>query len=602
MLYCILIALILSNINCLIRLPGNVSSDYYFVSFMNADKELMYLEPKEKSLYVFPPNLAPSEYEKTSKLNTSEFNENNIPQMIYLHIKYLNATSMEISFFDEEHLSTQIFEKNSSIYDHISVRPLFDGFSFYAFSNVKNKSENKNTLEIVKFDIATKTSTPRFTYRFASEADRVNCYCTATTDNDIFCGMIEKTENSTHAFYNHTIFVIDEDDGSDMGKQLIDSSYEIIDKKKGTEYMNILHNKFFTLMSFGEQKMLYCYVNSGVYCGVAQVRRRRLEVSTEKVKIFDNFTYQSKLVSDSISLRQKGNEFILSLIDGEAVRFARISISNSNRITVNYKTAQTFMKSNSPYFAKLFLGNNDQLLLSLAYKEKGEMHPYFTDLEYTSCVDTNVTIYNAEKKLLTFDITYDIFDAYSKNDIFFFNEGKPINSLLYINNEKIEELEKYDVRANIYFNMSAKDYEDIKNQSVYELQFANSLDDDSQKCKLTVNFQKCESKCEYCTEYKCWDKNWKLIYEKEEKKDKDKDKDKDGDSSDPDSDNNNDNSDKKKGKKSKLKGYQIALIVIGVLLLVALIVGLILFFVCRSKNKEKDENVEEQVDNEPLTS
>jgi hypothetical protein len=270
----------------LIRLPGNVSSDYYFVSFMNADKELMYLEPKEKSLYVFPPNLAPSEYEKTSKLNTSEFNENNIPQMIYLHIKYLNATSIEISFFDEEHLTTQIFEKNSSIYDHISVRPLFDGFSFYAFSNVKNKSENKNILEIVKFDVATKTSTPRFTYRFASEADRVNCYCTATTDNDIFCGMIEKTQNSTHAFYNHTIFVIDEDDGSDMGKQLIDSSYEIIDKKKGTEYMNILHNKFFTLMSFGEEKMLYCYVNSGVYCGVAQVRRRRLEVPTEKVKIF----------------------------------------------------------------------------------------------------------------------------------------------------------------------------------------------------------------------------------------------------------------------------------------------------------------------------
>ena len=118
--------------------------------------------------------------------------------------------------------------------------------------------------------------------------------------------------------------------------------------------MNILHNKFFSLMSFGDQKMFYCYVNSGVYCGVSQVRRRRLEVSVEKEKIFDNFTYQSNLVSDSISISPKGNEFILSLIDGEKVRFANISISNSNRIIVNYKTYQIFMKSNSPYLQNYF--------------------------------------------------------------------------------------------------------------------------------------------------------------------------------------------------------------------------------------------------------
>jgi hypothetical protein len=232
MLYFFLITLVLSHINCLTRLPGNISTDYYFNIFMNADNDLMYFEPEEKSLYVFPPTLPPSEYDKTPKVNTSTFNQNNIPQNVYLYIRYLNATSVEVSFFDEEHLTTYTFEKDSSIYDHISVRPLFDGYSFYVFSNAKNNSEHRNTLEIVEFDLATKRTTTRFTYRFTSEADRVNCYCMATTDSDIFCGMIEKTENATHALYNQYIFLLDEDDGSDMGKELIDSSTELVDEKK----------------------------------------------------------------------------------------------------------------------------------------------------------------------------------------------------------------------------------------------------------------------------------------------------------------------------------------------------------------------------------
>ena len=89
MLYFFLITLVLSNINCLTRLPGNISADYYFNIFMNANNDLMYFEPEEKSLYVFPPTLSPSEYEKTPKVNTTEFNQNNIPQLIYLNKKSL---------------------------------------------------------------------------------------------------------------------------------------------------------------------------------------------------------------------------------------------------------------------------------------------------------------------------------------------------------------------------------------------------------------------------------------------------------------------------------------------------------------------------------
>ena len=602
MLYFFLITLVLSNINCLTRLPGNISADYYFNIFMNANNDLMYFEPEEKSLYVFPRTLSPSEYEKTPKVNTTEFNQNNIPQLIYLNIRHLNATSVEVSFFDEEHLTTYTFEKDSSIYDHISVRPLFDGLSLYVFSNAKNNTEHRNTLEIVGFDLATKRTTTRFTYRFTSEADRVNCYCMATTDNDIFCGMIEKTENATHALYNYSIFVIDEDDGSDMGKELLDSSFEVIDKKKGTEHLGILYNKFFILHSFGEQRMLYCYVNSGVYCGIARVSatRRRLQIVAEKQKIFDDFNFQSNLVSDSIHLRPKGDQVILCVIDGELVRFANILVSNNiNAIQVNYKTYQTYMNSNSPYFAKLFSDNEDKMLIALAYKEKEEFHAYITDLEYSTCRDTNVSAYNAEKKLLTFDITENIFNLGVKNDIIFLNNEKPINSLLYIDNKTIVESETYDKRAYIYFNLSSKDYDDIKNKSVYELEFTNYKSEDSQVCKLTVNIKKCEDKCEYCDETNCWDKNWTLIYEKEKKEE---DKDDKGKDNDPDNPNGGKSSDKKNNKKG-LKGYQIALIVIGIVLLIALIVGLILYFKFRSKKEAGGEtNVEEQVDNEPLTS
>ena len=179
------------------------------------------------------------------------------------------------------------------------------------------------------------------------------------------------------------------------------------------------------------------------------------------------------------------------------------------------------------------------------------------------------------------------------------NNEKPINSLLYIDNKTIVESETYDKRANIYFNLSSKDYDDIKNKSVYELEFTNYKSEDSQVCKLTVNIKKCEDKCEYCDETKCWDKNWTLIYEKEKKEE---DKDDKGKDNDPDNPNGDKSSDKKNNKKG-LKGYQIALIVIGIVLVIALIVGLILYFKFRSKKEAGEEaNVEEQVDNEPLTS
>ena len=84
MLHYLLIALILSNINCITRLPGNISTDYYFTTFMNANNDLMYFEPEEKSLYIFPPTLPPSEYEKTPKVTTSTFTRNNIPLKCYI--------------------------------------------------------------------------------------------------------------------------------------------------------------------------------------------------------------------------------------------------------------------------------------------------------------------------------------------------------------------------------------------------------------------------------------------------------------------------------------------------------------------------------------
>ena len=588
----LLITLFLVNINCLTKLPGNVSTDNYFTIFLNSQNDLIYYEPKEQSLYVFPPTLDPSHYQNASKVNTSEFGDT-LPQTIYLYLKYLNETIIDVSFFDEKHLSTLTYEKSSSDYAHISMKPLWQGYYFYVFSNAKNFTEHRNTIQKVEIDFNTHRFTTAFTDRFRTEADRVNCYCASTSDNDIFCGLISKyvkPDNSTHIFYNFSLLLLDEDDGTNLGEILIESSSEPVDKKKEYEYLNILYNKYFISFPLEQQYMFYCFVNQGVYCGIARVNsRRRLETVREIEKIFDDFTFQSNLVSDSISIKEiDENTFVISLIDGEKVRFASISISN-NRIRKNKEDEKIFIKSKSPYFIR-FIPRYEDLILALAYEDKGKIYGYVEDLDYSSCNDTNISIYNAEKPLLSFNINASVLE--NKNDIVFINNrrrGRRLYSLLDIN-ETVYESEIYD-KENIYFNLSSRDYEQIKNTSIYKLQFAHSLDDHSQRCNLTINFKKCNKECEFCTADKCWDENWTLIYNKEKDREKEKEKEKE-----------KENKKKSANNSQKLKGYQIALIVIAAILLLAIIVGIILYFKCRSKkqseeSEENEENGEKEEDN-----
>ena len=79
------------------------------------------------------------------------------------------------------------------------------------------------------------------------------------------------------------------------------------------------------------------------------------------------------------------------------------------------------------------------------------------------------------------------------------------------------------LQNDIYFDLSSKDYNYIKSNNKYEIEFTNSLDQKfSERCKLTVSFKKCPAECEYCTLYRCWDKNWNEIREKEKEEPKPK--------------------------------------------------------------------------------
>ncbi len=531
MMYYILILLLAININCLKEIPGFHFRDSYFSCYTTKENNLLYFEPSLLKLYKSMELKNSAEYSNFKDITPApqkNIRIKTLPNILYFNFMYLSNNQIKVSFFNESFLS--YFNYPNIIFsdlEHLSIDELGNN-QFAIFSN--NEKGSNHTLNISQFDIS-QTDKNKFkiikSYIIESDADRINAHCIKTNNNNIICGLIEvflESNNTNYASYNYSLILLKK---NTIDKNIFNYDKGYIDIDYGYEYKNILTYKFLKLIPLDNDRIFLSYENEGIKCGLAQVINSEfIEIIKQDEKIFDNYTFYSKLARDSFSyVKKTDNNIILSIVDKSVVKFANISIGKNNKINSGNIIQKIFKFNQNPFFIKLLENNYNETIIFLSYFPSDDSYiyyGYFQELEYTSCDDEKKYVYNAEKTYLNFDFDYATFiDSEDENNIIIFNNEKTITSLIDYDGKTLEQKKIYK-KDNIYFNLSSIDYNYYYySGNDYQFNFSNSLNERKSKiCTYTISFYKCDSICTYCTSNKCWDKNWNNVKEKKEKKQK----------------------------------------------------------------------------------
>ena len=524
MMYYILILLLAININCLKEIPGFHFRDSYFSCYTTKENNLLYFEPSLLKLYKSMELKNSAEYSNFKDITPApqkNIRIKTLPNILYFNFMYLSNNQIKVSFFNESFLS--YFNYPNIIFsdlEHLSIDELGNN-QFAIFSN--NEKGSNHTLNISQFDIS-QTDKNKFkiikSYIIESDADRINAHCIKTNNNNIICGLIEvflESNNTNYASYNYSLIL--------LKKNTIDKN--IFNYDKGYIDTDYGYYKFLKLIPLDNDRIFLSYENEGIKCGLAQVINSEfIEIIKQDEKIFDNYTFYSKLARDSFSyVKKTDNNIILSIVDKSVVKFANISIGKNNKINSGNIIQKIFKFNQKPFFIKLLENNYNETIIFLSYFPSDDSYiyyGYFQELEYTSCDDEKKYVYNAEKTYLNFDFDYATFiDSEDENNIIIFNNEKTITSLIDYDGKTLEQKKIYK-KDNIYFNLSSIDYNYYYySGNDYQFNFSNSLNERKSKiCTYTISFYKCDSICTYCTSNKCWDKNWNNVKEKKEKKQK----------------------------------------------------------------------------------
>ena len=319
--------------------------------------------------------------------------------------------------------------------------------------------------------------------------------------------------------YDDDDYYYDDDDYYYDDDDYYDDDYLLYSTKFIDEYNNNLIYKFFKIINLDNEKFLYCYMNNdGIYCGLAEIKNSLIEVLYKATKIFNSFSFNPNLARNTFDVvKYKDDKIGLSLATYSSMNFALLKLKgNSFDVEKTPDGSNSRLPYKYPFYSKLLKNNNNELILFMLNGDSSNsetLNGYIDELEIITCSDTSISIYNADKEYLKFNVYPSfIIDKNIAESIYLFNIGNELNSIFY-NDVPIKENTTYN-KEKINYNFSSEDYNNyIKNTSKYEIGFSGSLEEDSQKCKLTINFKNCKKECEFCNNNnKCWDENWKFIY------------------------------------------------------------------------------------------
>jgi len=539
-------------------IPGTYDFNTLLSAYISPENDMIIYNPKNSSLIKYKYNSNIPFYTNAITLNITKFPKNSSEDIsdIHFHFDYINSSSINISYFNENYTSYYIFNSNTDniITDNIT----------YKFTSLEVKEKNililflhpkistyNSSINIVQFDYKNEEKLKIIkTYSFQSQKNIINCNCVSasTNNNNIICGFIEEqkypyTSNKTYIKYldlfEYNLIYFSESAPSPIRLFLNNHTLYSVSMLIDPDTRNgILIDNFIKLIPLSEEKYIYCFdesvggdffiSNSRIKCGLAQVQNNKIEIKSSiylsdknkntKRDSYDN--YITKNILDGVKINDQ--QVILSYYYCERKihhyyetdfykykYYIKITIKNdklSMEPQYDLTTSSTItQKASSGFFALYLLKNSDDNFFPItifngvaSFEEKG----------YTTCSNSSINLYNADTNS---KIEFDIISLFENNDIIFLNNSiQTLHSITDQNSKPINYSVVYN-KKNIRYNYNPQDYDYIKNNSVNLLYTGSLNEKKSRTCQLTIKFYNCQKECEICTNQECYDRNKKLI-------------------------------------------------------------------------------------------
>ena len=232
-------------------------------------------------------------------LNTTEFPKNSSEDIsdIHFHFDYINSSSINISYFNENYTSYYIFNSNTDniITDNITYKftslEVKEKNILILFLQAKNSTDN-SSINIVKFDYKSEKKLKiikRYSFKSQKNIINWNCVSVSSNNNDILCGFIEQKK---YLNYSNITFIKDSDlfeysliyfsESAPSPSSLFLNNHSIYTSFSDPKTKNgILVDNFIKVIPLSEEKYIYCFDESTsgehsitfsrIKCGLAQV-------------------------------------------------------------------------------------------------------------------------------------------------------------------------------------------------------------------------------------------------------------------------------------------------------------------------------------------
>ena len=317
----LLMTLFFNYITC-IEIKGNFDKNKLLSSYITPRNDILIFNPNNSALLKYKINSKIPFYKKNNYvyLSTEEFPQNiseNISD-IYFHFNYINSSSINITYFNENYTSYYIYNPNAEnkTYDHISLKVINKNI-LILFLHQKNKeSESNSTINIVEFDIKSEEKLKiSNSYSFQSSKD-TNCYCELANNNSIICGLIEFHSIPISFYSSQKIFIysllyFSETTHFQKNISVIYNITHSYDKDPNT---GIFNGRFIKIIPLSEGKFFFCfnedfsskYIKSSakIRCSLAQIQNNEI--------IINSTIY----ISDPIDINLNGNYIKKNSFDG----------------------------------------------------------------------------------------------------------------------------------------------------------------------------------------------------------------------------------------------------------------------------------------------
>ena len=522
--------------------PGTFNNVYNSLSsYITPGNELVIYNPNNITLIEYKLIPKPPYFESGYILRTREFPKNSSKNIsdIHFHFNYINASSINITYFNEIYASHYIYNANTPnmTYKHISLE-VIEKNNLILFLHPTNNTYN-SSINIVEFDYKSEEKLKiRKTYSFQSNKAIINCYCVSVSANkdDILCGLIEYkqliiTKDYFPTYSNSFLYslIYFSESVPNANKITINNRTISIMTINEDSKTGFLVDNFIKLFPLSEGKTIFCFDESTsgsvasqakAKCGLAQVQNNKIKINDQKyltnnnIKRASNDKYLNKNILDGVKINDQ--QIILSYYEYKSssyyqiisnIFFIKITIINDKLSMEAVYTQFTSSSYSSSGFYSLYLlkDNNDNLVSINVFNNAASCSIY----GYTTCTNSSISLYNGEKNSY---ISFSFKSMFEIKDIIFLNKNnQTIHSIIDEKSKPINYSVIYN-KKEISYNYNPEDYNYIKNNNI-DLYYTASLNENkSQTCQLTIKFYQCNKECDICTKEKCYDKYMNLVY------------------------------------------------------------------------------------------